>query len=442
MIEAVSAMLVCGDEIFVIKRQPHLRAFPGYHAFPGGKIDEEDTQSRLNHSLVSQYTQPHIVALHRELAEELQFDFQAELDANNVIKVDLFGTAVTPASEAIRFSAHYYKIVLTAKPEFDTDDEEIAASWWLKPAQLKEQYFSGQAMMVVPMRNAINALVEDISLTSTLPFNVDELADALPCLEVVSGLKTLSIPSKTLPPAIATNALLLGDEGQPQVLVDPSPNSDDGYSGLIKTLSSIDAILITHHHPDHHERAFDLARLKKVPVLLTAITLTHLYDVYGEAYVDGVEITLIEEGDEITYWKGSPIQVYELPGHDDGMVGLAPDTLAWFFIADLAQGQGSIFIPERGGDLSAYYQSLERVIALNPDVILPSHGIPVGGTDILKRTLRHRKFREQQISELKQQGQTLEQMVASLYPNLDDDLTQLALQNVRQHLRKLENDAV
>ena len=58
MIEAVTAILVCEEEVFVIKRQPHLRAFPGYHAFPGGKIDAEDDVQLINHSDLAAY--PHL----------------------------------------------------------------------------------------------------------------------------------------------------------------------------------------------------------------------------------------------------------------------------------------------------------------------------------------------------------------------------------------------
>ena len=42
MREAVAAIFVHEEDIFVIRRQEYLRAFPGYYAFPGGKVDPED----------------------------------------------------------------------------------------------------------------------------------------------------------------------------------------------------------------------------------------------------------------------------------------------------------------------------------------------------------------------------------------------------------------
>jgi glyoxylase-like metal-dependent hydrolase (beta-lactamase superfamily II)/8-oxo-dGTP pyrophosphatase MutT (NUDIX family) len=439
MIEAVSAILVCDDEVFIIQRQFHLRAFPGYHAYPGGKIDAEDYAQKLPHSKITAFPDAHMAALNRELIEELSFDLFAALASGAVQEVTLFGTAITPAFEAHRFRAHYYKIVLDHKPVFIVDENEIRRSLWARPAQLYAQYMNGDAMMVVPMRRSIASLAENISAINATKFNLESDEGALPCLDIINGLTTLPIPSNTLPPATTTNALLLGDKGQRQVLVDPSPKSAQVYQALLKTLANnqLDAILITHRHPDHHERAMDMAREKNIPVLLTAQTLVRLKTEFGQDYVDGIELEIISEGMQITRWKQHPIHVYELPGHDDGMVGLAPENLAWFFIADLAQSYGSIVIPEEGGDLAVYFRSLQRVIDLNPKAVLPSHGIPSAGVNLIEQTLAHRIKRENQIRKLMDKGVAIDDMRVSIYPLLDEKLVPLAMQTINQHVRKL-----
>lgn len=443
MIEAITAILVCKDEVFAIQRQPHLRAFPGYHAFPGGKIEADDEFRRIEHPLVSRCPRSHITALHRELSEELDFDLAGAIMGQSVREISLFGTAVTPAFESIRFSAYYYKIVLNEKPDFSFDVNEIAEGGWQTATVMCEQYSCGQALMVVPMRNTLLELARDISATCAEPFNVVIPVDELACLELIDGLRTIPVPSNTLPPATTTNALLLGDKGQRQVLVDPSPKSEEVYRLLANTLSyrPVDVILITHHHPDHHERAMDMACEKDVPVLISCTTLEHLNASFGEEYYKGLELEIISEGSEITRWKGEPVRVYELPGHDDGMVGLAPDNLAWFFVADLAQTMGSIVIPDDGGDLVDYLASLTRVINLQPDVVLPSHGIPSGGTELLKRTLQHRLDRENQIRPLFQAGAGTDDILGSVYPELDEGLKSLAIQTIHQHIRNLKAEA-
>ncbi len=437
MRDAVAAMLVSGDELFIVRRQSYLRAFPGYHAFPGGKIDPEDDKDKVDHPLVAGFPCRQISALHRELIEELDFDLAAALDQGLVSSLTHFGEAITPAIDTVRFRVSHYKIVLTQKPRFTLDSNELAAAWWQTAAAWKEQYQAGKTLMVEPMRRAIFALADDVAATSVQPFNVQKRGGELFCIQLIDGLKIISVPSNTLPPAIATNALWLGDEGARTVLVDPSPKSAEVFDALNRTLDRgrVDAILLSHHHPDHHERAMDLARLRDIPVLCTQVTLRRLNARYGTKYTDGVAIELIKEGDEITYWKGQAVRAYELPGHDDGMVGLAPDNLAWMFVADLAQTHGSIFIPEDEGDLSIYMASLRRVIELDPAVIVPSHGIPSGTTGLIKHAFDHRIKRGRQIMALRETGADDADILAGVYPGLAERLKPLALQNIHQHLR-------
>ncbi len=443
MIEAVSAILIHESEVFAIRRQPYLRAFPGYHAFPGGKIDSDDEVNCTEVELVQEYPASHITALYRELSEELEFDLVEELDRGGVRNISLFGTAITPAFEAIRFRAYYYKIVLEQKPLFKFDTSEIAEGGWQTAANLYDLYLGGQALMVVPMRNTLLKLAQDIRATNCEPFNFEVPQGELPCIEFMDGLKMFPIPSNTLPPATTTNALLLGDKGQPQVLVDPSPESEEVYTRLTNSLSGrhLDAIFISHHHPDHHERAFDLAREKNVPVLLGRITLERLKLSYGDDYVVATDLKIIDEGHKITRWKGEAVRAFELPGHDDGMLGLVPDNLAWFFVADLVQNPGTVVIPDSGGDLVDYLTTLQRLIKLDPKVILPSHGIASGGTESLKQAYQHRMERENQIRPLYLAGASTEVILNGVYPELREDLKWLAVQTIRQHIRKLKQEA-
>ena len=443
MIEAVAAILVHEGEVFVIKRQPHLRAFPGYYAFPGGKIDATDDVRQIQHDLILDHPDVHMNALFRELSEELEFDLETAVNAGEVKEVSLFGTAITPAFERIRFSAYYYKIVLGKKPAFKLDENEISEGNWGMAEYLCERYLSGQALMVVPMRNTLFRLAQSISARNCEPFNVEIPAGELACIELIDGLRTFPVPSNTLPPANTTNALLLGDEGEMQVLVDPSPVSGEVYLQLVQTLSArlLDSILISHHHPDHHERAFVLACERNIPVLMSRITRERIENDFGADYIANARIKIIAEGAEITRWKGQLVRAYELPGHDDGMLGLAPDNLAWFFVADLVQSLGSIVIPDEGGDLVDYLDSLKRVIELNPDVILPSHGIATGGIEILKQAFAHRMQREEQIRPLHLAGASTEEILNSVYPGLSEEFTSLATQTIHQHVRKLEADA-
>ena len=97
----------------------------------------------------------------------------------------------------------------------------------------------------------------------------------------------------------------------------------------------------------------------------------------------------------------------------------------------------TVVIPEDVGDMAAYFGTLERAIAMNPRVTIPSHGLPSGGTHLLEKTLRHRQKREQQVEAAYAKGCRGNELTAALYPDLNPGLIPYAEQNIRQHLRKL-----
>ena len=46
-LESVSVIFIHEQQIFAVQRQPYLLAFPGYHAFPGGKIDADESSTEF-----------------------------------------------------------------------------------------------------------------------------------------------------------------------------------------------------------------------------------------------------------------------------------------------------------------------------------------------------------------------------------------------------------
>jgi len=439
MRNAVAAIFTCDNEIFSITRQIYLRAFPGYTAFPGGKVDEGDEKFAISHPCIKEFPAVEIGALAREVEEELSFDLHAAFASGNVLSITKFGTAVTPATQAIRFNAHFYKIELAEKPKFTPDEGEILDCAWMDSTAFWEKYTSGESLMVKPTMLTARALAGDISLSSIHPFNEEPEASTIPMLEHICGLYHLAVPSNTIPPAVTTNSLLIGGEGCFRVLTDPSPASKEVLQHLINTLKDNppDAILLTHHHPDHHEHAPDLARHLNVPILCTPITERRILARWGDDYFADIEIRYIHQDEVITKWLGHDVICHELPGHDDGMVGLAPANLAWFYVADLVEAGTTVVIPEGEGDMAVYFASLERVIVMNPRVVIPSHGLPSRSTYLLEKTLEHRQKREQQISDAYEQGLRGSEITNALYPDLKAVLIPYAEQNIRQHLRKL-----
>ena len=72
-----------------------------------------------------------------------------------------------------------------------------------------------------------------------------------------------------------------------------------------------------------------------------------------------------------------------------------------------------------------------------PRVLIPSHGMPVGGVMMVEKTLRHRLEREQQVRGYLESGLSEEEITNKIYGDLDPRRQRLARQNIRQHLKKL-----
>lgn len=435
IIDAVSIVMTCGDEIFAIQRQNYLKAFPGYWAPPGGKVEKDDESFFIEHPLTAHLDRKIFGAAVREGIEELGIDLREEVRSGRVDRVDFLGLAVTPDFNPYRFATHFYRFHFREKVPFTVDSNEAQQAHWITCRQLLKNYDDGRVLAVPPVIQMIKRLGTDpeLRVIDDLNFEYDKTKN-VPYIENLKGIIQIMPFSHTLPPATRTNAFLIGG-----VLLDPSPKDNEEYERFKNTLGQFgfQKILITHHHPDHHERSMKLAVEYNVPVLLSQDTYERLSRKLP-GYFSGVVTTIVKEGDVVTSWNGHDVVVYEVPGHDRGQIALASRDMSWFIAGDLFQGVGTVVIGDDEGDMAEYFRTLEKVIALNPRVIFPSHGIGLGGTNILQTTLDHRRTRENQVLTMHLEGLSTEQMLEKIYAGVDKALWPYARKNIEKHLIKLK----
>ncbi len=439
IIDAVSIVMTCGDEIFAIQRQNYLKAFPGYWAFPGGKVEKEDQSRTFTHPLLEKMDHRLFAAVVREGKEELGIDLSDEIEAGRVDDVNFLGLAITPDFNPYRFATYFFKIHFKHKVAFKVDENEALHASWTKASNLLKMYDQGLLLAVPPVIKVIETLGKDPSVQTISDLNFDyDSTKYVPYIESLKSVRQIMPLSHTLPPATRTNAFLIGDDRSPKVLIDPSPKDLTEYQKFKNTLNlfGFDKIMLTHHHPDHHQHSVDLAREYKVSMLMSEDTHKRLTS-RDPQYFDGVQVQIIKEGDVITQWLGRELLVWAIPGHDEGQLAVAPKDMTWFLAGDLFQGVGTVVIGGDEGDMSKYFKTLERIIVLNPKVIFPSHGIGLGGVSILERTLEHRRVRENQIVTLHAEGKSEEEMLQIIYEDVPKELWPFARMNIQKHLVKL-----
>lgn len=438
--DAVTAVLCCQGEILMVRRQPELPSFSGYWAFPGGKIEAADAAGETA-LLCAAADHAVLVGIAREVQEELGIDLDALARTGQVKAVCVLGEATTPPIAAGRFRTRFLRIDLAEKPPLALDLREHSEALWATAAHWLARYHEGRLLMAPPTFDTVSALAEDPACVLLTNLHLDGPEDECRILEPLHGLRMIPVRSHTLPPATHTNAFLIGDSYK--VLVDPSPADRTELARLYKLLDRVgcDEVLLTHHHPDHRQFANEIAARYDVPLALSDTTRKFIKAEVPDYFGDLLLRTYVE-GDVVTRWLGEAVRVVPVPGHDAGQIALMPDNRAWFIVGDLIQGIGTVVIAKPEGHMGTYFSTLQKVIDLDPAVIVPSHGMAMGTTYRLQETLKHRKLREAAVLQLHREGKSAEEMLPVLYKGVDPRLWPFAAMNITSHMDKLREEAL
>lgn len=438
--EAVTVVLLHEGQILMLQRQPQLPSFAGYWAFPGGKLEPADAAGHTALVCAGVDTAA-LVGLAREVREELGVDLDALASAGQVGAVHLLGEATTPPIVLLRFRTRFLRIDLLQKPVMALDTREHAVAVWASPADWLSRYEQGQLLLAPPTRDALTTLADDPASTCIVDLDSDSALDQCRIIEPLRGLRMIPVRSNTLPPATHTNAFLIGDSYQ--VLVDPSPADREELARLYKLIDRVgcDEVLLTHHHPDHCQFANEIAARYDVPLALSDTTRRFI-QAKQPGYFGELLLRTYVEGDVVTRWLGQPVRVVPVPGHDEGQLALMPDNKAWFIVGDLIQGIGTVVIAKPEGNMARYFATLQKVIALDPAVIIPSHGMAMGSTYRLQETLKHRQLRESAVLALHREGKSGDEMLPLLYQGVDARLWPYARMNIESHLDKLRDEGL
>jgi glyoxylase-like metal-dependent hydrolase (beta-lactamase superfamily II) len=133
---------------------------------------------------------------------------------------------------------------------------------------------------------------------------------------------------------------------------------------------------------------------------------------------------------------GWTLEALFTPGHASNHVAYALSEENALFCGDHIMGWSTTVISPPDGDMSQYYESLDRVQARGFDVLWPTHGPPIPDASPFVTAYRnHRLARERQILvELRQGGATIAEMIPRLYRGVDKRLHVAAARSVLAHL--------
>lgn len=454
-----------GVEVLLGLRSPTMRAFPNYWAFPGGGV------SRVDHAAVEALPAlagpqaASIACIMREMSEELGLaacDEGAVLlnpeDRNAIVddkskwlplaledafpvdrtNIRTLSHRITPPFGPVQFDNAFLHLHLGSSddvPDIDLEPQtEFTEVMWAKPKTILSRWKAHEIKVAPPVVTLLMEIERTLERTGRdMEAASADIAQRLPgrrSILFAHGVEVIPIKTATLPPADHTNCYLVGDPEGEYVMVDPAVRMREDMEVLATAVDrhrgTLVAVLFTHSHSDHLADMSLLREAFDVPV-------------WGSEYTArSVPCDRMLTDGEILRLGKQSWQVLITPGHHPGHVCLFSE--AGLVAGDMLAGIGTILIPPHTGNMTEYIEQLERLKALQPHLVFPSHGPVVAIPErLINHYIKHRKARHSNVLTAVSKGiSNLQAIAVEAYADTPDAHPGLAVDQTLSHLMALE----
>jgi len=231
-----------------------------------------------------------------------------------------------------------------------------------------------------------------------------------------------------------TNTYLVG--GESLAVIDPGPALPQHIEKIVAAGEGrIRWILCTHTHQDHSPAALALKAATGAQVL-------------GRPAPEGQDATfkpdfVPENGQRLEI--GGPggaltLRAIHTPGHASNHLCYLLEQTKMLFTGDHVMQGSTVVINPPDGDMRAYLQSLERLLAEDIAIIAPGHGYLVGAPHKeVRRLIAHRLGREQKVVRALQKlgPASLDDLLPLVYDDVPARIHRVAARSLTAHLEKL-----
>jgi glyoxylase-like metal-dependent hydrolase (beta-lactamase superfamily II) len=230
-------------------------------------------------------------------------------------------------------------------------------------------------------------------------------------------------------------------------VIDPGPMQEDHFEALKSALEgeTVTHVLVTHGHSDHSPLAQPLADWAGCKTYAKNCGVPTAKGELGSADDLGFEPDVqVGDGDVIS-GPGWTLDVIETPGHTCNHIcfGLREENAC--LTGDHIMGWSTTIVAPPDGDMGDYIRSLDKIEALNFDILWPTHGSPIREdvNGFIQAYRQHRLDRESAIIKHLKAGETnIPRMVEVMYANVEKRLHAAAAMSVLGHMLKLVEDGM
>lgn len=475
--EAASLVIVNsdGDEVLWAKRNNNLKFLGGFHSFPGGKVEEDDSRVPVRGSdneeekrLIAcgvretfeevglllvrngdRLTKGQLPLLHDDLVSGRE-KFADILDHWGLwVSADDFhyaGQWITPEFSPVRFKTSFFTVVCPSKQKPYAAITELEDVEFVKPEKAIDKWKIGEALMAPPVLAALRTFsgsAEDFA--GDFKAKSEYFVSRTPTLELTPRILQIPLRTKTLPPATHTNCFIVGKKKF--VVIDAASPFEEEQKKLISVVDEMIAdggevvsIIVSHLHPDHFggETVLKGHLLNKhgmdIPIHGHPLTIDALE---GQVKFDATNKNTYTLKDSRGEFE---LQVLHTPGHAKGHLCFYDEEHGFLLSSDNVVGAGTVVIAPPEGNMTDYLKSLSSMRDL-PGLrsLAGSHGAGVkDARGRIETYIKHRLEREEQILEVYNSGATtVSQITSVVYSELDERLVPLAEKSVEAHLEKL-----
>ncbi len=259
--------------------------------------------------------------------------------------------------------------------------------------------------------------------------------------EVAAGVRRLVAPNPGVMTGPGTNTYLVGESEV--AVIDPGPDDPVHLDAILEAGGDrIRWILVTHTHVDHSP----LAALLKARTGASALGFGPAPELASPG-LDGHDRAfhpdrLLADEDHLATPEFDLIAVHT-PGHAANHLCFELAGEGLLFSGDHVMQGSTVVIAPPDGDMSDYFESLDKVRRRGLRRIAPGHGAVMDdAAAVLDGYLAHRLAREAAIDQVLRDsggagGLSVEEVVAAVYTDVPDVLHPIARYSVWAHLRKL-----